>query len=93
LRTRIVYKICHAMRDEAGLPRVADGELSERDLQLVWALQGSIFYLAIQRHVYRNLSDEEIDGIIEDRVDAFLKGALSLVERAVEGSAAEEASA
>ena len=89
LRTRIVYKICHAMREEAGLPRVSDGELSERDLQLVWALQGSILYLAIQRHVYHNLSDQEIDGIIEDRVDAFLKGALSLVERAAEGSPAE----
>jgi hypothetical protein len=57
LRTRIIDKICHAMRSEAGVPEVADDELSERDLQLVWALQGSVLYLAIQRHVYRNLSD------------------------------------
>ena len=88
LRTRIIYKICHAMRDEAGLPKLSDDELSERDLQLVWALQGSVLYLAIQRHVYRNLSDEGIDGVIEDRVDAFLKGALSVVGRA-EAPAAE----
>ncbi len=93
LRTRIIYKICHAMRDEAGLPRLSDDELSERDLQLVWALQGSVLYLAIQRHVYRNLSDEGIDGVIEDRVDAFLKGALSVVGRAAEASATEETSA
>jgi AcrR family transcriptional regulator len=92
LRSRIIYKICHAVRDEAGLPGLSDSELSERDLQLVWALQGSILYLAIQRHVYRNLSDEEIDGIIEDRVDAFMKGALSVVGRA-EASAAQEANA
>ena len=88
LRTRIIYKICHAMRDEAGLPKLSDSELSEPDLQLVWALQGSVLYLAIQRHVYRNLSDEGIDGVIEDRVDAFLKGALSVVGRA-EAPAAE----
>ena len=88
LRTRIIYKICHAMRDEAGLRKLSDDELSERDLQLVWALQGSVLYLAIQRHVYRNLSDEGIDGVIEDRVDAFLKGALSVVGRA-EAPAAE----
>lgn len=93
LRTRIIYKICHAVRNEAGLPSVSDGELSERDLQLVWALQGSILYLAIQRHVYRNLPDEGIDGIIEDRVDAFLKGALSVVGRAAEAPATEETSA
>ena len=68
---------------------MADEELSERDLQLVWALQGSILYLAIQRHVYRNLSDEGIDSIIEDRVDAFLKGALSVVQRAAEAPPAQ----
>jgi AcrR family transcriptional regulator len=93
LRTRIIYKICHAVRAEAGLPKVADDDLGERELQLVWALQGSVLYLAIQRHVYRNLSDERIDGIIEDRVDAFLKGALSVVGRAAEASAAQDTSA
>lgn len=86
LKSRIIYKICHAVRDEAGLPKLTDNELSERDLQLVWALQGSILYLAIQRHVYRNLTDEGIDGIIEDRVDAFLKGALSVFGQAAEAS-------
>jgi AcrR family transcriptional regulator len=86
LRSRIIYKICHAVRDEAGLPKLTDNELSERHLQLVWALQGSILYLAIQRHVYRNLSGEGIYDIIEDRVDAFLKGAPSVFERAAEAS-------
>jgi AcrR family transcriptional regulator len=93
LRSRIIYRICHAARDEAGLPKLTDNELSERDLQLVWALQGSILYLAIQRHVYRNLSDEGIDGVIEDRVDAFLKGALSVFGRAAEASAPQAANA
>jgi AcrR family transcriptional regulator len=86
LKSRIIYKICHAVRDEAGLPKLTDAELSERDLQLVWALQGSILYLAIQRHVYRNLSDEGIDGLIEDRVDAFLNGAPSVFGRPAEAS-------
>jgi AcrR family transcriptional regulator len=93
LKSRIIYRICHAVRDEAGLPRLSDDELSERDLQLVWALQGSILYLAIQRHVYRNLSDEGIDGLIEDRVDAFLKGAPSVFGRAAEASAPQAATA
>ena len=47
LKTRIIYKICHAVRREAGLPEVSDEDLNERDLQLVWALQGSVLYLAI----------------------------------------------
>jgi AcrR family transcriptional regulator len=93
LRSRIIYKICHAVRDEARLPKLTDNELSERHLQLVWALQGSILYLAIQRHVYRNLSDDRIEGIIEDRVDAFIKGALSVVGRTAEASAAQETNA
>jgi AcrR family transcriptional regulator len=91
LKSRIIYKICHAVRDEVGLPKLTDDKLSERELQLIWALQGSILYLAVQRHVYRNLSDEGIDGIIEDRVDAFIHGALSVVGRATEASAAQEA--
>jgi AcrR family transcriptional regulator len=86
LKSRIIYKICHAVRDEADLPKLTDAELSERDLQLVWALQGSVLYLAIQRHVYRNLSDEGIDGLIEDRVDAFLNGAPSVFGQAAEAS-------
>jgi AcrR family transcriptional regulator len=49
LRTRIIYRICHAMRRKSRLPKLSDNELSERDLQLVWALQGRILYLAIQR--------------------------------------------
>lgn len=81
LKTRIIYKICHAVREEGGLPELSDDKLSERDLQLVWSLQGSILYLAIQKHVYRNLSDEWIEGIIEDRVDAFLDGAFSAIRR------------
>jgi AcrR family transcriptional regulator len=93
LKTRIIFKICHAVRREAGLPRLADRELRERDLQLVWALQGSILYLAIQRHVYRNLSDEGVDGIIEDRVDAFLDGALSTIRQAIEAQPPQEADA
>jgi len=93
LKSRVIYKICHAVRDEVGLPKLADNELSERELQLVWALQGSILYLAVQRHVYRNLSDEGIDGIVEDRVDAFIKGAPFVVGRAAEASAAQKANA
>jgi AcrR family transcriptional regulator len=93
LKSRIIYKICHAVRDEVGLPKLTDNELSERELQLVWALQGSILYLAVQRHVYRNLSDDGIDGIIEDRVDAFISGALSVIRRATEASATQEANA
>jgi AcrR family transcriptional regulator len=93
LRTRIIYRICHAMRRESRLPKLSDNELSERDLQLVWALQGSILYLAIQRHVYRNLSDEGIDGVIEDRVDAFIGGALAVMGRPAEAPAIPEASA
>jgi AcrR family transcriptional regulator len=92
LRTRIIYKICHALREEAGLPRLSDDGLIQRELQLVWALQGSILYLAIQRHVYRNLPDEGIDAIIEDRVDAFLDGALSVVGHPADTSLTKETS-
>ena len=91
VRTRIIYKICHAMRREAKLPKLEDDRLSEREVQLVWALQGSVLYLAIQRHVYRNLSDDGIDRIIEDRVDAFLNGALIAIQRGVDVLRAQEA--
>jgi AcrR family transcriptional regulator len=92
VKTRIIYKICHAVRREAGLSKLSDDDLSERHLQLVWALQGSVLYLAIQRHVYRNLSDEGIDGMVEDRVDAFLHGALETIRREADAHPVQEAS-
>ena len=77
LKTRIIYKICHALRAEAGLDEVSDDELEERELQQVWALQGSILYLAIQKHVYHNLPPVSLDSIIADRIDVFLGGAVA----------------
>ena len=77
LKTRIIYKICHALRAEAGLDVVSDEQLDERELQQVWALQGSILYLAIQKHVYHNLPEVSLDGIIADRIDVFLGGAIA----------------
>lgn len=77
LKTRIIYKICHALRAEAGLPAVPDEQLDERELQCVWALQGSILYLAIQKHVYHNLPEVGLDAIIADRIDMFLDGAVA----------------
>ena len=79
LQSRVVNRICHALREEAGLPKIEDAQLSRRELQLVWSLQGSILYLAIQTHVYRNYGGGDIDQVIKDRVAAFLYGSLSVL--------------
>lgn len=78
LKSRIICRICHAVREEVGLPKVADKDLSERQLQLVWSLQGTILYLAIQRHVYGNLPAVDVADIVTDRIDAFLRGVPSV---------------
>jgi AcrR family transcriptional regulator len=74
LRDRVILRICHALRAERGLPRVDDRGISAREEQLVWSLQGSMLYMAIQKYLYGFELDGDLTSAVEDRVDAFLDG-------------------
>jgi hypothetical protein len=80
LRDRVILRICHALRAERGLPRVDDRRISAREEQLVWSLQGSMLYMAIQKYLYGFELDVDLASAVEDRVDAFLDGVPAVFE-------------
>jgi AcrR family transcriptional regulator len=80
LRDRVILRICHALRAERGLPRVDDRRISAREEQLVWSLQGSMLYMAIQKYLYGFELDADLTSAVEDRVDAFLDGVPAVFE-------------
>jgi hypothetical protein len=47
------------------------------DLEVLWAFHTSFFYLGVRRWVYRLPVPDDLDGIIESRVTAFLTGAVA----------------
>lgn len=80
LKQRVVLRVCHALRAERHLPKVKDPEISPREEQLVWSLQGSILYMAIQKHLYGFDQGITLNRAVEDRVNAFMDGVPAVFE-------------
>jgi AcrR family transcriptional regulator len=80
LRQRVILRVCHALRAERGLPKIADSEVSPREEQLVWSLQGSMLYMAIQKHLYGFEVGVSLSSAVEDRVSAFMDGVPAVFE-------------
>jgi AcrR family transcriptional regulator len=80
LRQRVVLRVCHALRAERGLPKVSDGKISLREEQLVWSLQGSMLYMAIQKHLYGFDLKVPLSRAVEDLVNAFMDGVPTAID-------------
>jgi AcrR family transcriptional regulator len=74
VRQRVVLRVCHALRAERGLPKVGDSKIPPREEQLVWSLQGSMLYMAIQKHLYGFDLKVPLRRAAEDLVNAFMDG-------------------
>lgn len=74
VRDQIILPACAELRQELGLPGVAQIPVGEREAELFWGLHGRIFYLAIRRYVYGTLTPENLDPIVRDAVRTFRAG-------------------
>lgn len=73
LRASVFDLVVREIRHERGLP--VDAPVREAEVELVWGLHASIFYLGVRRFIYGMPLPEDIDGDIALRVRAFLEGA------------------
>lgn len=80
VRQRVVLRVCHALRAERGLPKISDGKISPREEQLVWSLQGSMLYMAIQKHLYGFDLKVPLSRAVEDLVNAFMDGVPAAID-------------
>ena len=81
---RIYRRIIDEFRNEFGYPSVEKIKPTEPELEMIWNLHGSIFYIGVRKWVYYVDVPLDIDGAIERMVDGLyvnaedvMRGALS----------------
>lgn len=77
LRKAAFDHVVREIRHEAGLP--TQGPIREEEVELVWGLHASIFYLGVRQFIYGMPIPKDIDADIAFRVRAFLDGAPAAV--------------
>lgn len=75
LRERHFLLIARELRHEYGIPAPRDAEGQEDEVELVWAMHSSVFYLGVRKWIYDQPTPRNLERFIEMRVDAFLVGA------------------
>lgn len=66
--------IAREMRREYRIPEPKDQAEHDDEIDLIWSLQSSVFYIGVRKWVYDEPTPRDIDRLIEMRVDAFLIG-------------------
>lgn len=74
LRERHFAVIAREMRHEYQVPDPKTLEEEDDEIELVWAMHSSVFYLGVRKWVYGQPIPKNLDRVIEMRVDAFLHG-------------------
>jgi AcrR family transcriptional regulator len=74
LRERHFLLIAREMRHEYGIPEPVDNAAEEDEVELVWAMHSSVFYIGVRKWVYDLPTPKNLMRLIDMRVDAFIHG-------------------
>jgi AcrR family transcriptional regulator len=74
LRERVFIPVIAEIRHAHGLAPSSGEAINEKELELIWSLHASIFYIGVRKWIYDLPVTEDIDALIEQMVDAFLNG-------------------
>nr|WP_321960630.1 TetR/AcrR family transcriptional regulator [Paraburkholderia sp. J7] len=74
LRERIFRPVMDEIRNTYGLPAPTSPAAKEAELELVWSLHASIFYIGVRKWVYGLPVPKDLDAHVERQVEAFLNG-------------------
>lgn len=75
MHARIWSRVVDAIRHEYRRPSIQKLPPSETEIELVWAVIASIFYVGVRRWVFGFGVPQDLDLLIEDKIAAFLDGA------------------
>lgn len=82
LRERHFKVIASEMRHSFGIPDPKTPQEEEDELELVWAMHSSVFYIGVRKWVYEQPVPKDLDRAIDFRVDAFLAGTPAVLKGA-----------
>jgi hypothetical protein len=71
----------------AGDAYIRNSPSSPEELEIAWGLHGELFYLTVRRWIYSMPVQDDLDGIIENAIVRFLRGAPAAVRAAARSSA------
>lgn len=74
VREQIYVPICALVREHVGLPGLDRVPLDEREVEAVRVLNEKIFYFGVRKWVHNVPVTDDVDGMIEAGVTAFLEG-------------------
>jgi AcrR family transcriptional regulator len=74
LRERHFVLIAREMRHSFDIPEPADAAAEEDEVEFIWALHSSMFYIGVRKWVYGLPAPKALDLLIDRRVNAFLLG-------------------
>lgn len=74
LRERHFLVIVRELRHEFGIPDPADADGEDEEVELVWAMHSSVFYIGVRKWVYDLPAPKRLERLIDMRVDAFMSG-------------------
>ena len=74
LRERHFVVIARELRHEFDIPEPRDADEEDEEVELVWAMHSSVFYIGVRKWVYDLPAPKRLERLIDMRVDAFLSG-------------------
>lgn len=75
LRAEVFLPVLAEMRHEYGVAEPKNDAELEQEIELVWALHASIFYVGVRKWIYGLDIPDDINGLIRTKITAFLEGA------------------
>ena len=80
---RIFKPVIDELRHEFGLPPIERLAITEPELELMWSLHGSIFYIGMRKWVYHVKAPADVDGTVEQLVEGFYASAKTVMRAAL----------
>ncbi|GJD51948.1 hypothetical protein OPKNFCMD_4707 [Methylobacterium crusticola] len=80
LRERIFAPIVEQLRLELGRPPLRERPVSSLEIEAIWSLHASIFYLGVRKFIY-NMPTGNVLDIVTMKVNLFLDGAPAVIGR------------
>jgi len=74
LRDRHFVVIARELRHAYEIPEPKDADALEDEIDLVWAMHSSVFYIGVRKWIYELPTPKDLTRVIGLRVDAFVSG-------------------
>jgi AcrR family transcriptional regulator len=87
IQNKVIAPLAIELRSLAGDAYIGNSPPSPEELEIAWGLHGELFYLAVRRWIYSMPVQDDLDGIIENAIVRFLRGAPAAVRVVARSSA------